>query len=263
MSATGLFALAAGLAVFLSAAMTFAWRLALGTGKSGFIDAIWSFAAGAAAVIAALAPGGDPSRKILVAALAAIWSVRLGSYLWRRAAIGEDDPRYAALKTEWGDKASLRLFQFLQAQAFAAIPLALAAYVAAHAPRAGLDVRDLIGAAIFCIAVAGESLADRQMAHFRADPDNRGKICDVGLWSWSRHPNYFFEWLMWLSYPAIAIGLDHPAGFLALGAPITMYWLLVHVSGVPPLEQHLARSRPEAFRKYSGRVSMFWPRPPS
>ena len=126
----------------------------------------------------------------------------------------------------------------------------------------GLDVRDLLGVAIFGIAVVGESVADRQMAQFRADPANRGKICDVGLWSWSRHPNYFFEWLMWLSYPAIAIGLDYPAGFLALGAPITMYWLLVHVSGVPPLEQHLARSRPEAFQRYSRRVSMFWPRPP-
>ena len=182
--------------------------------------------------------------------------------MWRRASRGPDDPRYAALKREWGDSAASKLFGFLQAQAVASWPLALAAFVAAHAPRPGIDLRDILGAALFALAIAGESVADRQMAAFRRDPANKGKICDTGLWAWSRHPNYFFEWLGWFAYPLIAIQSDYWPGFLALGAPAVMYWLLVHVSGVPPLEQELQRSRPDAFAAYKAKVSEFWPRPP-
>ena len=254
-------AVAAGIVVFLCTSMTLAWRYALATQRSGYIDAIWSLATGAACVLAALAPGGRPERQALVAILAAIWSLRLGSYLWRRAGAA-DDPRYAALKAEWGPQAPRRLFLFLQGQALCSTPLALAAYLAAHAPRPAPDWRDALGVAIFAAALIGESLADRQMAAFRADPANRGRICDSGLWAWSRHPNYFFEWFAWLAYPAIALQIDAPAGLGALAAPALMYWLLVHVSGVPPLEQHLQRSRPELFAQYAARTSLFWPRPP-
>jgi steroid 5-alpha reductase family enzyme len=102
------------------------------------------------------------------------------------------------------------------------------------------------------------------MARFRADPGNRGGICDVGLWAYSRHPNYFFEWLCWLGYAVISADFTggYPWGWLAFAAPATMYWLLVHVSGVPPLEAHLARSRPTAFKAYAARVNAFWPWPP-
>ena len=262
MSDPALAAVAAGLAGLLSIAMIVAWRTALATERSGYIDAIWSLATGAACVIAALVPSGQPVRQALVAAMAAVWSLRLGLYLWRRAAEA-DDPRYAALKRQWGPAAPRRLFLFLQGQALASAPLVLTAYVAAHTPRAAPDWRDLLGLCVFVVALAGEGLADRQMAYFRADPANRGRICDVGLWSWSRHPNYFCEWLLWVAYPLIAFGSGYPAGLAALAAPALMYWLLVHVSGVPPLEAHLRRSRPDAFARYSARVSLFWPRPPA
>ncbi len=100
------------------------------------------------------------------------------------------------------------------------------------------------------------------MAEFKRDARDRGRICDQGLWAWSRHPNYFFEWVSWLAYPLMAIGLDYPMGWFSLSGPLIMYWLLVHVSGAPPLEEHLKRSRPEAFAVYAKRVSVFWPRPP-
>ncbi len=254
--------LAVVVALWLSGAMALAWRIALVTGQSGRIDAIWALATGLAAVVAAAASQGDPLRRALVCAIVAIWSLRLGRYLWRRAIHGGDDPRYAALKLSWGAAAPRRLFLFLQIQAFASWPLALTAYCAAGAPRQGLDVRDGLAIALFAGAFTGEAIADRQMAGFKAKPGNRGRICNQGLWAWSRHPNYFFEWLSWLAYPIMAVEAGYPAGWLTLSAPLVIYGLLVHVSGIPPLEAHLSRSRPEEFAAYAKNVSAFWPRPP-
>jgi steroid 5-alpha reductase family enzyme len=249
---------------FLSLAMAAAWFWAMRSGKSGLIDATWSFAVGVACFAAALWPLFPTEltmRRLLVAAMAAAWSARLGSYIFGRSVAAEDDPRYADLKRQWGQDASRQLFPFLQAQALAAWPLVGAALLAAHVPSPTLGVGDALGALIFAIGLAGEATADRQMAGFRAEPGNRGGICEAGLWAFSRHPNYFFEWLCWLGYAFVAADFTgrYPWGWLAFAAPATMYWLLVHVSGVPPLEAHLARSRPTAFKAYAARVNAFWP----
>jgi steroid 5-alpha reductase family enzyme len=101
---------------------------------------------------------------------------------------------------------------------------------------------------------------------FRTDPANNGRVCDLGLWRWSRHPNYFLEWFGWLAYPMMAISpldpLFYPWGLASLLAPIFMYWILVHVTGIPPLEQQMLRSRGARFRDYQLRTSMFFPLPP-
>ena len=249
-------------ALLLSGAMALAWRIGLATGQSGRIDGIWAFATGLAGVVAAWVSNGDPLRRALVSAMLAFWSLRLGAYLWRRAIRGGDDPRYAALKQSWGAAAPRRLFLFLQAQAAASWPLALTAHFAAGAPRPRLDWRDGLALAVFILAFAGEAIADQQMANFKSAPGNQGRICDWGLWAWSRHPNYFFEWLSWLTYPIMAIGFGYPAGWLTLSGPLVMYLVLVHGSGVPPLEAHLSRSRPTEFAAYARKVSVFWPRPP-
>ncbi len=121
-----------------------------------------------------------------------------------------------------------------------------------------------MGLALLIVSVAGEGIADHQLRTFTGDQTNRGKVCDVGLWRWSRHPNYFFEWLGWLSYVIIAIDLTGGwwQGWLSLIGPVMMYWLLVHASGIPPLEAHMLRSRGDAFRDYMARTSAFFPRPP-
>ena len=258
---------ALSIVVFLSVAMATAWAFAIRSGKSGLIDATWSFAVGASAFAAAIWPMYETDqlhRRLLVAAMAALWSARLGLYIAGRTHAGDDDPRYAALKKEWGAAAPRNLFAFLQIQAVAAWPLALAAGLAAHRPGSGLGLQDMIGVIVFLAGFLGESVADRQMARFRANPANKGGICEEGLWAWSRHPNYFCEWLCWLAYAVLAVDLTGalPAGWLALGAPAVMYWLLVHVSGVPPLEDYLKRSRPRTFDAYASRVSKFWPTPP-
>jgi steroid 5-alpha reductase family enzyme len=203
-------------------------------------------------------------RPLLVAGLAALWSVRLGFHIVWRTAHGGDDPRYRQLRVEWGDKARVRLFWFLQVQAAAALVLALSVAAAAHRPDIGLDLRDALGVALFAIAAFGERAADRQLARFGGNPKNKSKICDAGLWGYSRHPNYFFEWLVWVAFAMIAIAPvgHYPWGWFGLAAPVLMYGLLVHVSGIPPLEAHMLRSRGDAFRLYQARVNAFWPGPP-
>lgn len=253
------------LAVGLSAAMALAWWIAARTGESGRADAAWTFATGAAGVMAALVPaadGGPTARQLLVAALVAVWSLRLGSHIAARAA-GADDPRYAALKAEWGERENQRLFLFLQIQAAAALVLAVSVLFAARNPSP-FGFADLLAVIVVVVAIGGEAIADRQLAAFRADTGNRGRVCMRGLWAYSRHPNYFFEWLFWLSMPLLALDLSgfHPFGWVAFAAPILIYWLLVHVSGIPPLEAHMLRSRGDAFRAYQRRVNAFWPGPP-
>ena len=261
---TGIFVLA--LAACLSATMIGAWLIAILTGRSGWIDAIWSFATGAFGAAAAMIPLANSQismRQVLVAILALFWSLRLGLHISIRTARGGDDPRYKQLREEWGGSFKRRLFWFLQIQALAALALALSIMLAAHNPAPGLGIADWTGFAVLIVAIVGETIADRQLSAFRSNPANKGKVCDVGLWGISRHPNYFFEWLGWLAYAIVAIDLTgaYPWGWLAIAGPLLIYWLLVHASGIPPLEAHMLRSRGKAFRDYQRRVNPFWPGP--
>jgi steroid 5-alpha reductase family enzyme len=254
---------AAVAALWLCAVMTAAWWIQQRSGKSGFVDSFWTFGVGAAAAFAALVPfsGGPSARQVLVAVLAAIWSLRLGSHIVDRNRATGDDPRYRQLIAEEGDDAPRRMFWFLQSQAAVGLLLALTIAVAAHNPSPELRSQDYAGMVIAVAALCGEALADRQLRTFRADPKSRNAVCDVGLWGWSRHPNYFFEWLFWLAYPVIAFDGSgkYPLGWFALAAPVVMYWLLVQVSGIPPLEQHMERTRGAAFRDYRRKTSAFFP----
>jgi steroid 5-alpha reductase family enzyme len=265
MALTGLIIL---LTIELSTSMALAWLVAIRTGRSGWIDAIWSLAVGAGGIAGSLMPfnGVDAisPRQWLVAGLAAIWSLRLGCHLAARTKRGGDDPRYMQLRKEWRDDFRRRLFWFLQLQAAAALILVVTILTAARHPVPGLGLGDLSGVIVFLGAVIGEALADRQLSRFGAAPENEGKVCNIGLWWFSRHPNYFFEWLAWVAYAVIAIDFSgpYPWGFIALAGPILMYWLLVHVSGIPPLEAHMLHSRGDRFRDYQQRINAFWPAPP-
>lgn len=249
-----------------AAIMGLAWIIQQRTGNSGWVDVLWSLGLGTVGSVGSLLPlsdEGEPGRRWLVAALVAIAALRLGGHILTRTLKTEDDPRYRDLATQWGEAAPTRMFWFLQAQALASVPLLASILVAAQRPGS-LALTDGVGAALLALAVAGEALADRQLAAFKREFGGRGAVCDRGLWSWSRHPNYFFEWLGWLAYPVIAIDAwrTYPLGFLAVSGPATMYWLLVYVSGIPLLEAQMLRSRGEAYRRYQATTSAFWPRPP-
>ncbi len=252
-------------AVLLCLIMAGAWGLQRLTGNAGWVDSVWSFGLGIGGVTAALLP--DPTapstRQIVVALLIAAWSLRLGIHIALRSVHGPEDARYAALRTDWGTGFQRRLFWFLQIQAVAAALLALSMLLAAHNPAVFPRASDLAAIAVLAIAIAGEGVADAQLRRFKSDPANKGRVCDVGLWAWSRHPNYFFEWFGWLAYPLLAIDLGGWAwGWLALTGPAFMYWLLVYVSGIPLLERQMLQSRGDAYRAYQARVSAFFLLPP-
>ena len=245
--------------------MVTAWAVALKTDNTGWIDVFWTFGTGIAGVVVALSPwAGAPSeRQILVAVLVAIWSIRLGSYIAGRVARSAEDARYVMMKEEWGGRFQANLFGLAIVQAPATTLLCASIAAAALRPGAGLMAEDFIGAAILLIAILGEGRADSQMKAFKADKANHGKIMDQGLWGLSRHPNYVFEWLGWVAYPVIAIDLSGawPLGWISLIAPIVMYLILTRLTGVPPLEKAMLKSRGQTFVDYQNRVGAFFPRP--
>lgn len=259
----GLSLVVAGL---LGLVMAAAWVVQAATRNAGWVDAFWSFGTGLGGAVAALWPlGAAPTwRQWLVGLMVAAWGLRLGLHIAERSAGGHEDVRYARLRQEWGPRYPARMFGFLMIQAAAGWVLTLPVLVAARNPAPGPGWADLLGVAIIGVAVMGEALADWQMRAFRRDPANKGRVMRRGLWAWSRHPNYFFQTVGWLAYPAIAL---LPAGspwlgLLSLLGPALMYWLLVHVSGIPPLEEAMLRSRGEAWRQYQASTSAFFPRPP-
>ncbi|MSP29627.1 MAG: DUF1295 domain-containing protein [Acetobacteraceae bacterium] len=255
-----------GLALLLSVAMAVGWVWQRQVNNAGWVDVFWSFATGIAAVTGALCPiPGDfaqPARQAVVATLATLWALRLGLHLRARVMHRPEDARYAGFRRDWGAGFQSRLFWFLQIQAAAALPLAVAILLAARVPAPFPRPTDLLALILIVVALAGTAIADRQLARFLADPNNASKVCNSGLWAWSRHPNYFFEWLGWCAWPVFAIGTAGAFGWFALAAPMLMYWLLVHVSGIPPLERAMLASRGAAYRAYQGRTSAFFPLPP-
>lgn len=243
--------------IFLSAVMAAAWWVQRLLRNAGWVDAFWTFGLGTAGIFVALAAGDGP-RRFIVAALIGAWAVRLGLHIVARSHGAAEDSRYAQFRQEWGADFERRMFIFLQIQAAASAVLLVPILLAASSPRP-LGWLDALALVIAAIAVLGEGIADRQLQAFRANPANHGKVCDHGLWGLSRHPNYVFEWLHWCVYPLLAIGA--PWGVLALVGPALMFWLLVHVSGIPPLEAQMLRSRGDAYRAYQQRVSAFLPLP--
>lgn len=257
-------AILAAVCALFSIAMMGAWLVVLRTRNGGWADVVWTFSVGATAAWAALAGGAENGRAVLAAVLIGAWSLRLGLHLVRRVAAGPEDFRYARLRDDWGRAYRSRLFWFLQLQAVCAVPLVLAVRLAASRSGPLADVADWIGVAILLVAVVGEAAADWQLSRFAMSSEARGRILDRGLWGWSRHPNFFFEWLGWCAWPVIALGpgLHVWPGGLALLAPLAMYVLLVHVTGIPPIEQRMIETRGDAFRDYQRRVSRFFPLPP-
>jgi steroid 5-alpha reductase family enzyme len=259
-------ALAVGIA--LLATMCCAWRVQRITGNCGWIDVFWTFGTGAAAVVIALVPldgiAWPHLRQLVVAAFAGLWSLRLGSHILLRTRQTDDDPRYRAMIRQWGTKAPTKLFWHLQVQALVGLLLAICIMLAARNPAGMLRIQDVVAILIFLTGIVGEAISDAQLHRFKQSAENRGKICDISLWSWSRHPNYFFEWLCWSAYPLLAIEINgtYPFGFLAALAPLCMFWLLTRVSGIPPLEAYMLSTRGADFRTYQHRVSAFFPWPP-
>lgn len=235
------------------------WQRQRSTRNAGIVDVAWAF--GTAAMIPWLAyvADGDPWRRLLVAILGAAWGLRLGFHLARRVSGEKEDGRYRHMREAFGKRAQPIFLGFFQIQAVWTLLFAIAPWAASSSQR-GLGLWDALGVAIWVTAITGETLADRQLAAFRANAANRGKVCNVGFWRYSRHPNYFFEWLHWFAYVAIGVGSAH--WWVTLAGVVMTYLFLTRLTGIPYTESQALRSRGEAYRRYQETTNAFIPGPP-
>ncbi len=248
---------AAGLLV-VSVGMALLWLLQLRTRNAGVVDVGWAFGVGAMAVLAATCSTGWSGRRMAIAVVMGIWSARLGLYLLRDRVVGRpEDGRYAELRRVWATGADVRFFWFFQLQALAALFFALPALLASANGAPALSILERAALVLWLVAFVGELTADRQLEQFKAHPANRGRTCRAGLWRYTRHPNYFFEWLMWVAYALFA--LASPWGVAAVACPFAMLYLLFRVTGIPATEAQALRSRGDDYRRYQQTTSAFFP----
>lgn len=237
-------------------AMAILWVVQRRRGDAGIVDVAWAAGIGAFAVAWTLLLPGVPGRKWMVIAVAAAWSIRLAGYILHRVFTMPEDGRYRQMKAEWGASAQRRMFVFYQYQAAALVLFSLPMLLAVLNPRP-VGWLDWFGLAVGVLAIGGEALADRQLHRFRQNPANRGRVCQDGLWRYSRHPNYFFEWLHWWAYVLLATGWL--GGWLALAGPVLMWYFITRVTGIPPTEAQAIRTRGEAYRQYQQTTNAFFP----
>jgi steroid 5-alpha reductase family enzyme len=252
--------LTAGFA-FLALLMVAVWLLSLTLRNAGIVDVAWSAAFTPVVLGYAWLADGWVLRHALLAGMVSIWSLRLAWHLLRRVAREHpaEDSRYARLRREWGASANLKMLGFFQVQAVAAllltVPFALSATNAA--PR--LHPFEWAGLLLWMTGVVGEALADWQLDRFRRQPENRGRVCQDGLWRYSRHPNYFFEWIIWCGFGVFALG--SPGGWMGLFVIPMMFYVMRYGTGVPYAEASSLASRGDAYRAYQRTTNVFVPGP--
>lgn len=242
---------------------TLTWLLSLKLDNFSFVDVTWSYALAVVAPLYAwLAGGGWTQRKIIAVTMAVVWSVRLGTYLFFRVKRHHphEDVRYAVLREKWRDALARNFFFFFQAQAVLIVLLAVPVQLACLNPASHLNAVEIVGALVWLTGICGEALSDAQMQRFKADPASKGKVCQVGLWRYSRHPNYFFESVVWWGFWLFACG--SPWGWVTLYAPLLMLHFLLRVTGIPLTEECAVKSKGDAYREYQRTTSAFVPWPP-
>jgi len=235
------------------------WWLGIARRNFSYVDIGWSANFTLLAVLYGVLGSGDPVRRLLVCLMYAIWSTRLALHLLRRIVGEPEEGRYVKLRQEWGASGNLNLkfLGFFQFQALLNVVLSLPMLLAVVNATPGTHPLEVSGVAVWLVAVLGESTADAQLARFKRDPASKGKVCRVGLWGVSRHPNYFFEWLIWIAYALFA--LASPFGWMALALPVLMLHFLINVTGIKATEAQALSSKGEAYREYQLSVSPFIP----
>jgi len=239
--------------------MALVWLWSYKIKNAGVVDIFWSYNFPVIAIILLLFAPGFESRKILLCGMVVIAGLRLGTHLAVRIVkhLREEEPRYAQIRKDWGANADKKMFGFFQMQAISNILLGIPFFISMMNTKPELSPLEYAGAILWAISVIGEAIADQQLASFKKDAANKGKVCDTGLWNYSRHPNYFFEWLMWFSYFVFA--LASPYGYLAVISPAIILFLLLKVTGIPTTEQQSLKTKGEAYKRYQASTSKFVP----
>jgi steroid 5-alpha reductase family enzyme len=237
--------------------MCILWLIQKQTKNAGIVDVLWAFSFPILTTMYVYMTQGVMTKKSILLCMVWIWGGRLGTYLFIRNQKGPEDIRYQKLREEWGDQSESKMFFFFQFQALLATVLSFPFALISYNSESGISLFEMIGIVVWMVGVGGESLADSQLKRFKKNPANKGKVCDSGLWHYSRHPNYFFEWTIWVSYFIFALSV--PYGWLSIVSPLFMLYFLVKVTGIPMTEELSLKSKGEAYREYQRTTSAFVP----
>ena len=238
--------------------MLLLWLIHLPLRNAAIVDAGWAGGLALLGAIYAATGGGYPVRSLLIAAMVALWGLRLAIFLLFTRVIGHpEEGRYVQLRREWGGNLPLKFLLFFQFQALLCILLSTPFLLATLNRRPQLSALEYVGTALWLVAWMGEFVADSQLQSFKSNPANRGATCRLGLWRYSRHPNYFFEWLIWVAFAVFAMG--SPYGYVAVFAPLLMLFFLFRVTGIPATEAQALRSKGDDYRRYQQTTSAFMP----
>lgn len=238
--------------------MLILWLIHLATGNASIVDPGWAGGLAILGILYATLGGGYGLRATLVALMAGIWGFRLAIYLLVTRVIGHpEEGRYQQLRREWKTNIAFKFLMFYEFQAVLAIVMAIPFLTAARNFDPAISPLEYAGAALWVVAMLGEMTADAQLSAFKANPANKGHTCQAGLWHYSRHPNYFFEWLIWMAFAVFA--LASPWGWLGLISPALILYFLLRVTGIPATEAQALRSRGDEYRRYQKTTSVFVP----
>lgn len=242
--------------------MSILWVVYFVRGNAGIVDIGWCLSFMLAMGVYLYLGEGALSKKVLLAIMVWAWSGRLGWHLYQRYLSPEEDPRYQYIRKQWGeDNTHFKFFMLFIFQGVLAIFLSLPFLIVSYAAEPSWHGVEVIGCFVWIMGLTGEALADRDLYNFRRAPENKSKVCKLGLWRYSRHPNYFFEFVVWIGFFLFALG--SPGGWLAIISPLLILLLLTKVSGIPLLEAEAVKSKGNEYRSYQETTSIFIPWFPS
>ena len=247
----------AGLGLFVLMSLMWIWQKK--SRNAAIVDVAWSASLGFVAMGYAFWSEGAEWRRWLLGTVVSLWAFRLAWHLYKDRIQGQvEEGRYQQMRKEWGEHFQKKIYYFYQAQAGLNVILSLPFLFIASNPNPNVGWIEVVALVIFIIAIIGESIADKQLKKFKSNPANKGLVCQSGLWKYSRHPNYFFEWSIWLSFGLLSVAAGG-IGILGLIAPILMLHFIINVTGIPLTEAQALRSRGEAYQKYQKSTSAFVP----
>ncbi len=239
--------------------MTLLWGVYWHYQNVGIVDIGWALCFFFTGIAGLIFGDGHLSKRIVLASMIAIWGLRLAWYLFKRFEPSHEDPRYTEIKKKFGPEIlDFQVYLFFMFQGLLVILLSVPLLIVFGYSELPWHLYEGLGILIWGLGLFGESVADHQLETFKQNPDNKGKVCQAGLWGISRHPNYFFEWVIWIGFFCFA----YPTvGIFASISPLIILILLTRISGIPLAEKQSIKSKGEAYKEYQKTTSAFFPWP--
>ena len=237
--------------------MLILWTLYLRNDHAALVDVGWSFNFTLVILYLMIANIAYTPCAVGLAFMYLFWSLRLSGHVLSRMTAHGEDPRYMTLKETWGDSSRKKFFGVFMFQGFLNLVFSLPLFIIWSDPSATFTPLRKFATVLWLISSWAEGRSDRQLEWFKRDPKNEGRTCRIGFWKYTRHPNYFFEWMIWVAFALFV--LESPLGFLALACPALMLFFLMKVTGIPANEAQALKTRGKDYKQYQETTNQFFP----